>query len=155
MQSPQIPRSLIDKLIGEGATSDESFRGYRKLGGNISADIWQRVWGEVENELSLGAIETGKPLNRIPQAEDILPMTTKRASGYLQQVQVIMTEANGEALTKTFSISTRQLVSRANAIRKAMQIMEEANETGTATEKYPDREVKLAVYGGTYEMNPI
>lgn len=154
MPSPQIPRGLIDKLVREGADPGETFRGYRKLGGNISADIWQRVWGEVENELSLGAIETGKPLNRIPQAEDILQMSTKRATGYLQQVQVIMTEANGEALTKTFSISTKSLVSRANAIRKAMQIMEESNETGSAQEKYPDREVKLAIYGGTYEMLP-
>jgi hypothetical protein len=154
MPSAQIPRGLIDKLIGEGADPEESFRGYRKLGGNISSDIWQRVWGEVENELSLGAIETGKPLNRVPQAEDILPMTTKRATGYLQQVQVIMTEADGNALTKTFSISTKQLVSRANAIRKAMQIMEEANESGSSKERYPEREVKLAIYGGTYEMNP-
>jgi hypothetical protein len=154
MPSPQIPRSLIDKLVREGANPQESFRGYRKLGGNISSDIWQRVWGEVENELSLGAIERGKPLNRLPQAEDILPMTTKRATGYLQQVQVIMSEANGEVLTKTFSISTKTLVSRQNAIRKAMQIMEEANETGSAKEKYPEREVRLALYGGTYEMNP-
>jgi len=155
MSSAQIPRSLIDKLIGEGADPAESFRGYRKLGGNISADIWQRVWGEVENELSLGAIERGKPLHLKPQAEDIMSMTTKRATGYLQQVQVIMTEADGNALTKTFSISTKQLVSRANAIRKAMQIMEESNETGSSKEKYPDREVKLAFYGGTYEMNPF
>lgn len=154
MPSPQIPRGLIDRLVREGADPEESFRGYRKLGGNINSTIWQRVWGEVENELSLGTIEMGKPLNRLPQAEDIMQMTTKRASGYLQNVIVVMKEANGQALTKTFSISTKQLVSRGNAIRKAIQIMEESNETGSAKEKYPEREVQLAFYGGTYEMAP-
>src|SRR5271165_1866243 len=144
MPHAQIPRSLIDKLVREGSTAEESFRGYRPLGGNISKGIWEKVWGEVENELALGSIERGKPLNLKPQAEDILGMTTKRAKGYLQQVQVIMTEANGKALTKTFSLKTETLVSRGNAIRKAMAIQQEINESATAEGKYPERQVKLA-----------
>src|SRR5271154_6883383 len=120
MSSAQIPRSLIDLLQREGATSEESYRGYRKLGGNIDANIWQRVWGEVENELSLGSIEQGKPLNQKPAPEDILQMSTKRATGYLQQVTVISTEADGNAITRTFSISTKELLSRANIVRKVI-----------------------------------
>jgi hypothetical protein len=154
MPNPQIPRSLIDLLIREGTSSEEGYRGYRKLGGNISAAIWQRVWGEVENELALGSIERGKPLNRKPAPEDILPMTTKRASGYLQQVQVILTDAEGNAFTRTYSISTKQLVSRGAAVRKAMQRLEENMQTEGTGSVIQGGEVKLAFYGSTYEMTP-
>jgi len=150
----QIPRGLIDLLQREGTESQAGFSAYRKLGGNISSNIWQKVWGEVENERSLGAIDTGQPLSRKPSPESIIPMTTKRATGYLQKVSLIMTEANGEAITKVFDYSTKTLLSRGNVIRKAITIMEESNETGSATEKYPEREIKVGLYSGTYEMNP-
>jgi hypothetical protein len=154
MPSPQIPRSLIDLLQREGANPEESYRGYRKLGGNISSAIWQRVWGEVENELALGTIERGKPLNQKPTAEDILPMTTKRASGYLQQVSVILTDSEGSAFTRTYSLSTKELMSRARAVRTAMQRLEENMETEGTGSVIEGGEVKLAFYSGTYEMTP-
>jgi hypothetical protein len=67
---------------------------------------------------------------------------------------VILTDSEGSAFTRTYSLSTKELMSRARAVRTAMQRLEENMETEGTGSVIEGGEVKLAFYSGTYEMTP-
>lgn len=115
---------------------------------------WYRMWGEVQNERALGGIEEGAPLHLRPTAEDIIPVTTVRASGFTQRVNIFARNVHGEVFTKTIDVRGDSLISRQNAIRRAEQTVE-------GFEKSPDNasgsdvvEVLGGVYSNTFELTP-
>lgn len=148
------PRGLIQRLAEAGESSSRSLSEYRAAGGRIRTQTWYRMWGEIENERSLAGIEEGQPLHLKPTGDEIMQMTTRRASGYMQRVQVFGRTAQGDVMTKTIDLRTGDLVSRRNAIGKAMGVVEGIeSESGRETGSVPVAVVG-AVYGGTYELNP-
>jgi hypothetical protein len=154
MPGEPYPRSLIHRLVESGNTSSGTLREFREAGGKIRTQTWYRLWGEVENERSLSGIETGKPLHLKPVGEDILQMTTRRARGFMQRVQVIGRTIQGDVVTKTIDIRSPDLVSRKNAIGKAMGIVEGIeSDTGRETGSVPVA-VITGFYGGTFQLNP-
>lgn len=148
------PRGLIQRLVEEGANATTTLRMYREAGGKIGNQTWYRLFGEIENEQALGGIEEGRPLHLKPLPNEIMSMSTVRASGYLQRVQVMGREKDGNIITKTIDISTKELMSRRAAIERAVSIVENIpSETGRQTGTLPVAVVS-AFYGGTYEMTP-
>lgn len=120
----------------------------------MATQSWYRMWGEVENERSLSGIETGAPLHLRPTEDEVIPMTTRRASGYMQRVQVITRDAEGNMATKTIDVRTSSLVSRKNAIGKAIGIVEGITVSGSGGGEQYYHSVVTGFYGGTYELNP-
>ena len=154
MASGAYPRSLIHKLAESGASASGALSEFRAAGGKMRTQSWYRMWGEVENERSLGGIETGRPLHLRPTQDEIIPMTTKRASGYMQRVNVVTRDADGIMATKTIDVRSRGLISRKNAIGRAMQIVEGITTSTSEGAKQYYHEVVTGFYGGTYELNP-
>lgn len=148
------PRSLIHKLTESGLTSTQALSEFRAAGGKMRTANWYRMWGEVENERSLSGIETGKPLHLRPTQDDIIPVTTRRASGYMQRVQVVALGSDGNMLTKTIDVRSRNLISRKNAIIRAERIVEGITTSGSEGAEQYYHAVVTAFYGGTYELNP-
>jgi hypothetical protein len=149
-----FPRGLVQRLAEAGANPTKSLTEFREAGGKLRTQTWYRMWGEIENERSLAGIEEGKPLHLRPTEGEIMPMTTRRASGYMQRVQVVGRLQGGGMLTKTIDIRTDKLVSRINAVGKARGIVEGIGEgLGRVTDSVPVA-VIAALYGGTYELNP-
>lgn len=115
---------------------------------------WYRMWGEVQNELALGGIETGRNINLRPTTDEILTMTTVRARGYMQRVNVFAKNASGEVFTKTIDVRTDNLIARKNAIKRAEQTVEGFTSTSAVPTGSDVAQVLGAVYAGTYELVP-
>src|SRR5260370_20543185 len=110
--------------------------------------------GEKENERALAVIEEGKLLHLRPTTDEIMPMTTRRAKGYMQRSQVIGRTSTGEVFTKTIDIRTDKVVSRLNAMTKARNLVENVSaEVGGGTGSIPTA-VIATLYRGTYQLNP-
>lgn len=148
------PRSLIHKLTEGALTSDQAYAEFVKAGGNMRPETWQRMWGEVENEKSFSGIETGAPLHLKPVEGEIIAMTTRRASGYMQRVQVVAEMQDGSLVTKTIDVRSKTLMARKTAMAKAEQIAEGITASGSEGKEQYYQSVVATFYGGTYELNP-
>lgn len=150
MPREPYPRGLIHSLVNEGGNPTATLRMFREAGGRMRTQTWYRMWGEVTNERALGGIEEGAPLNQVPGRTETLTMTTRRAKGYMQRVQVVGRDISGNAITKTIDIRTPELMTRSDAIGKATDIVEGIESaTGRQTGSLPVA-VLGAFYGGTY-----
>lgn len=148
------PRSLIHKLTEGEFTSSQALAEFRAAGGKMRTQTWYRMWGEVENERSLSGIETGRPLHLKPTQDEVIPMTTRRASGYMQRVQVVTRDSEGTLATKTIDVRSKDLISRKNAIGRAEKIVEGITTSQDKGAEQYYHAVVTAFYGGTYELNP-
>jgi hypothetical protein len=81
-------------------------------------------------------------------------MTTKRAKGYMQRVQVFGRTVNGDVITKTIDVRGDSLIARKNAITKAENIVKGIeSESGRDSGSLPVQ-VLAGVYGGTFDLVP-
>jgi hypothetical protein len=154
MSREAYPRGLIQKLAEGGENATKALGEFRAAGGHIRTQTWYRMWGEIVNEKSLEQIELGAPLHLRPTVDQLIPMTTVRARGFAQRSQIFGRNSAGEVFTKTIDVRTDTLVSRRNAIHKAIGIAE-----GIAADAAPDSGSVMTtviggVYGGTFELVP-
>lgn len=154
MAKEPYPAGLIQRLVEEGATATGALREFREAGGAMRTQTWYRMWESALNEQALHGVEEGKPLGEKPQPEDVIDMVTRSATGYSQRVQVIGRNAEGYTIAKTENIVTSELMTREDAMMKAIERVEgipreAAKESGT-----PPIAVVAVFYGGTYKRNP-
>lgn len=140
----------IAAAIREGLSANQALRDYRSAGGAMGRSTWLKLYAEQRATVNATHGETTKPLNAIPNAEDIIPMTTKRASGYLQTVEVYTRLTGTDVVTtRPYMISGDSLITRGEAITTALTSMQTAVDGGRYEEV-----ILGAVYTGTRSMTP-
>ena len=154
MAKDAYPRGLLTTLVESGANATKTLTEFREAGGKIRTQTWYLLWGEVQNEQALASVELGKPLNTIPQTGEILPMTTRRATGYMQTVTVFTRDNNGRASTRIISMKTKELLTREGALRQAENIMENAITEGGRESNSVGTVILGSMYSGTYTQTP-
>lgn len=81
-------------------------------------------------------------------------MTTRRAKGYMQRVQIFGRTVNGDVITKTIDVRGNSLIARRNAIAKGEAVVKGIDSpAGRDTGSLPVQ-VLGGVYGGTYLLTP-
>ena len=91
-----------------------------------------------------------EPQHLRPVASEIQTWTTQRARGYVQQVEVLVTErGTGQVVSVPYSAVGRNLRSRQAIIREALDLYSDDN-----ARKYNQR-VLGAVYSGTFQAVPV
>lgn len=105
--------------------------------------------GEARAMMAQRGDELGRPLNRRPTSDEMVRWTTRNASGFIQQVNVMVRDRDtGEIIALPYSYKGRTLISRQRAIDAAMATF---TPEGTDGEK---QQILGAVYSGTWEMVP-
>jgi hypothetical protein len=136
--------------VREGLSAREALREYRAAGGTIRDSVWGKLYAE--QRVATGAMldEMTKPLASVPSASEMIPMTTKRREGYLQTLD-IFTRLKGTnvVVTKPFMFTGTELMSRGEALTKALTMMQTAVDQGRYEEV-----VLGGVYTGTRVMTP-
>lgn len=135
--------------VTEGWSATAGLDRYRAEGGHIANQTWYRMFGEIQHSLSDRAGAYNEPLNLRPVAAEIKTWTTKRATGFIQQVEVLVRDkATGQVISVPFSVTGKTLVSRRNALQQALSVYSDENAT-----KY-NQTVLGAIYTGTYQAVP-
>lgn len=140
----------VASSVRQGLSATSALKEYRSNGGSIRDAVWYKLYAEQKTSVDKIGAETTAPLSSTPVASEIVPMTTKRATGYLQTMD-IYTRLKGTdvVVTRPFMITTSTLLSRGEALTQAMTTMQQAVDE----ERY--EEVLLGgVYTGTRVMTP-
>lgn len=146
--SSGYPVPFIAQAIREGRSATGALEAYRAAGGSTRTQTWYRAWGQVQATLGDYADELDRRQDRRPVAGEIRAMTTKRASGYLQQAQVFMRDREtGEIVSKHFSLRGSGVISRQSLIDTAIDTY------GNFADQY-QMQVVGGIYTGTYELQP-
>lgn len=105
--------------------------------------------GEARAALANRGDEISRPLNRRPTADETTVWTTRKASGWAQQVEVMFRDRDTNAIiARPYFLTGRQLRSRQFVIDEAMGIY---NPEGTDGDR---QQLLGAIYTGTYRMIP-
>lgn len=135
--------------VQEGWSATAGLDRYRAEGGHMANQTWYRLYGEIQGSVADRSDVMNQPLNLRPVASEIKTWSTKNATGYVQQVEVLVRErATGQIISVPFSVTGRSLVSRANALQQALDVYSDDN-----AKKY-NQQVLGAVYTGTYQAVP-
>lgn len=146
--SPGYPVPFISSAIREGQSATAALNAYRAAGGSTRTQTWYRAWGQVSASIADYSDELGRPQNRRPVAGEINAMTTRHASGYLQQAQVFMRDREtGEIVSKHFSLRGQGVISRNSLVDTAI-------DTYAGFADQYQMQVVGAIYTGTYELQP-
>lgn len=134
--------------VRAGLSASAGLRQFRNGGGRIRDSVWRRLYAEQSRAVGSVREEMTKPLTSTPIATEITPMTTKRREGYLQTLDVFTREVGSNVVTVTpFMFSGSELMSRGDALTKALTIMQAAVDIG----RY-DQVILGGVYTGTRQM---
>lgn len=132
-----------------------TWKGYEKYNETlpgVSREEWARTIGEVRAQLANREQEAFKPLNRRPISEEITTYTSKKARGYMQQVEVHVRDRD------TGIIEARPYVVKGDTLRSRISIMKEAQARYQAAidrnpQDYPEDIVGIS-YVGTHHLVP-
>lgn len=136
--------------VRQGVSARQGLNDYRAAGGSIRDAVWFKLYAEQKVATESVREEMTKPLGAIPGSSEMVTMTTKRASGYLQTLDIYTRVKGTDVVSiRPFMFSTDELMSRGEALSKALTMMQQAVDE----ERY--EEVLLGgVYTGTRIMVP-
>ena len=140
----------IAGFVRQGLSANEGLRQFRAVGGAIGRTAWLRLYAEQRTATGRRLDEMTAPLQSTPAAHEILPMSTKSKTGFLQTVDVFLRTRGSDVIrTQAFMVSSQSLLARGDAVTTALQQM------GNAISEGRYEEVILgAVYTGTRQLTP-
>lgn len=140
------PAQWALQSVLEGLSARQSLTQFRDAGGHVGNETWFKLRAEVEAAISNREGIYNEPLHLRPTANEIQQWSTVKASGYVQQVEVLVREREtGVIISIPYTSMNRQLRSRQNVVNEALDVYSDDN-----AKKY-NQQVLGAVYSGTYE----
>lgn len=125
---------------------------YRVLDPSITREQWATTVAQARAALANRTDEITRPLNRRPTQGEITLYASRRASGYLQQLQIFVRDRDtGMVETRHYNIRSDTLRSRQAIVDEGMRRYQSAADSDP--ENYPE-DVVGAIYVGTHLMQP-
>lgn len=148
------PIGALQGAIKSGTSATNALKTFRAEGGTIRTQTWYRLYGQLQLEGVMASKELASPLNRRPTTQEIQTVTSRRARGFMQRVTVMGRDDEGLVIAKDVSLRTNQLVSRQNAINKALALVQNGMEDEETRDRYPLKSLIGGFYQGTYLFEP-
>lgn len=144
-----FPATWALQGVEAGLSARQALALFREAGGHVADATWFKVYSEVAANISLREGIYDEPTDLHPVAGEIQTWTTSKATGYVQQVEVLVRDrGTGEVISVPYSAMGRELQTRREVLNKALSVYSDDN-----AEKY-NQQVLGAVYTGTYQAVP-
>jgi len=132
----------VAAAIRQGLSASAGLREFRANGGKIRDTVWRKIYAEQKVTVDRVGDEITKPLGAVPDQSEMTVMTTKRKEGYLQTLDIFVRLVGTDTvITRPFMFSGSTLMSRGEALTKALTQMQQAVDE----ERYEE-----VVLGGVY-----
>lgn len=154
MAREDFPRWVAQTAIREGRSATDALNIFRAGGGKVRTQTWYRLYGQAQLEGIMGAAEIERPMHLRPTTEDIQPMSTRRSAGFMQRVVVMGRDSSGLVISKDVSIRTDRLMSRRNAVNRAVELLTTHGGKFPQAQDSEPMSVVAAFYSGTYDLEP-
>jgi hypothetical protein len=130
----------------------KGYERYSEIDDSLSRSEWATTVAEARAALANRALEITRPLNRRPTQDEITTYASKKARGYMQQVEIYVRDRD------TGLIESRHYVVKTDSLRSRQFIVDESlTRYQQAAEGNPDdypEDILGAVYVGTHHMVP-
>ena len=138
------------RTVRDGLSARAGLAAARAAGARTGDAKWFRLVAEARRTLSESLLETGRPLARRPTGNEITTVTSRKHSGYWQQVEVFWRDrVSGEVGSSPFVHRSDGLVTRQAAVNFALG---EWAAGGAGSVNQDDYEVLGASYVSTLEL---
>jgi hypothetical protein len=128
------------------------YEAYKELDPSISRESWAEAVGSARAALANKAAELTRPLNRRPTGNEITAYPSRRATGYMQSVEVFVRDVD------TGLVESRFYNTRSDTIRSRQFIVDAAlSRFADIAESDPGSiagDVIGAAYTGTFQLTP-
>lgn len=152
MATSDSPFWAAVRTVKSGLSGRAGLAQARAAGIRIQDSTWFRMVGEVRSSLSDQINEVTRPLNRRPLSDEIHVMSTAKATGYLQHLDIMVKDRNtGLVSLRPYSLKVRDTLSRATVLKRGLAAF--INAINDRPDDY-DEQVLGAVYTGTTQMVP-
>lgn len=132
----------VAAALREGLSASAALRQYRDAGGRMRDSVWRKLYAEQKTAIGRQLDEMTAPLTAIPDQSEMTLMTTKRATGYLQTLDIfVRLKGTDTVITRPFMFSGSTLMSRGEALSTALTQMQAAVD---------DERYEEVVLGGVY-----
>lgn len=137
------------RTVREGMSARAGLRAFREGGGHITDSIWFKAVSEARATIERRGDVVGTDLGSRPAASDMTTWTTRRASGVIQQIEVMAVDrATGVIEAIPFSHRTENGTTWNEAIAAALDTI---SPEGTDGER---QRIIGALPVGVYRMTP-
>lgn len=125
---------------------------YRQFDPSITRENWAEAVGSARAALANKAAEITRPLNRIPITSEITAYPSRRATGFMQSVEVFVRDIDtGLIESRFFNVRSDTLRSRQSIVDAALSRFSDIQSTD------PDSvggDIVGAAYTGTFQLTP-
>lgn len=114
---------ILEALAAEGRTGSDALQTIREAGFTYADSAFWSDWGRALATSYQADLEAGSSLTALPTFGEMSAAATDLSATFLQKVLLAMRDQEtGELITQVVSISTDQLMSRADAIAYAQDM---------------------------------
>lgn len=128
------------------------YEAYREFDPSITRETWAEAVGHARAAMANKAAEVTRPLNRRPTGGEIVSYPSRRATGFMQSVEVFVRDVDtGLVESRFFNVRSDTLRSRQSIVNAALSWAADVQESR------PDSlegDVIGAAYTGTFQMTP-
>lgn len=116
--------NFVRSMIERGLSATAALREFRAAGGQIQTQTWYRTYGEVGAALANRERASSIPLGRRPNADEVTTWSTRRATGYLYQIEAqVRIRGTSEVFTMQTSYRSDSLIQTGRALQDAMNTL--------------------------------
>jgi hypothetical protein len=156
---PASPLWLAYRTVAEGLSANQGLQMARQAGLGVRRGTWLQMVGQVRAHYARRITELGAPLNRRPTPTEVTQLTSGKAKGYIQYVDLfVRNKTTGLVSVRPQAIRGTTLRSRQAVVDRVVSRYQTAvDRSKTAPAMWgtdPDEEVIGGIYTATQQFVP-
>lgn len=149
----EFPLWAAIRTVKERIGTWVGFARIQAIAPEVTKAEWAQAIGQAQAALANRMIEATRPLNRRPTASEIVAYTSRRATGFLQQLEIFVRDRDtGLIESRPYTIRTQVLRSRGSVVAEGLRRYQDAVDNNP--DDYPE-DILGAAYAGTLELIPL
>lgn len=147
------------KVVAKGISANEGIRMLREAGLKVRRQNFLRMVGTIRNNYGQRIAELDQPLNRRPRPHEVIPIDTRTRTGYIHYVDIVTRNLDtGANRVRPMAIHSRTLLTRAEAVRRAIRdyraAIDRSQVTPSQWDTDPREVVELGIHQIAHRFNP-
>lgn len=144
------PTWVALRAIKDGLSANSALSAFRDAGGSIRRLTFLKLYSQLGEAVKARANEITRPMESIPDQTEIKTISTAKASGYMQVVDVrYRIKGTDTVASRSYSIRSSSLITRGEAIQQALTVFQD----NAANSQYEDMVTLGAFYVGTIQFD--
>lgn len=145
------PTWVALRAIKDGLSANSALSAFRDAGGSIRRGTFLKLYSQLGEAVKARANEVTRPLESIPDQTEIKTISSAKASGYMQVVDVrYRIKGTDTVASRSYSVRGSDLITRGEAVQQALTSFQDNADSS----QYEDMVVLGGFYVGSVQFDP-